>query len=1145
MSEDSNTPKPPVFKAAVQNPQAMSQGGPPSSDREEQREFESPDSDGVPHFTTTNLPVFSSFSSPPSPLNSSYNLLDAGPTSDAPVELKENKVQHQEMKTEVKKTSSMTMFESLERILNLSRDNLLKESKQEDSLFLPDKAAVGTVQSLEETKETPIEFSFASEPSKAEPLTEELPSSSSPLTEEKKKDHQPSALQMVIDQNDGVELNAHLDNVAPNTIDLRRGLRYAVMHSYDQAAACLLARLAYPNSRNLARSELNDLLALCMQRVRTANQKEDAIHANDTLKAFFLALPQINNGNYINDIIKVFSESRQLKPSEKNRYIFWLLKIKLGVPLEVSTTKDLPVLWVMKTLAETVNVREATLNLEVIKLLAKTAVSQHNRTDPTLQKDLTTTVDLAIALDNSQDKFNDNTGPGNPRTFKAVLDGISEGWDVLSENDGDEQSGSPSPLSAPKAAYISTLLLSKLSSEQKLYKGNVYGRTLQVLTDMIQKELVAELNKYLCLLGEAKFEAVRNIKTLSEIITAIHNKNYGLAKILARKLPSGSDQRVKFKKFMTYAIPLLIPINIAVVCMPSIPGVNAAPEAFYTALAAMIVMSLPLILKLNKYLDKTEFFAGSNTIRAQIEELRPKTSFWHSISKSTPPPIQANLARDMSLSAPDTGKHPLAGLGALFEHLHANEIKRQISVRSGDRFADMEVKAEDKKESGGDNTEQAWKRKFDAAVATAQEADTDEAREKVGDLLDLATRNGIPLGRPRIQQNIRYYPNSDPLVSAFVNCLQKPDIKMFRTLLMGIKDESRYGKFTFDLLGMVLNDTARSVSEKNQFMYTIVQAKLGKDLNASEQVSEVSNCNLHSSLQAMLNPRRYENRYHLRVLSMMSKLAMKGFREEYGSVQKLWLADISAALSVAASLNTAPISPHGYVDAFSAIMSGLFSGMASSKLTDANRDIAIELMTFQLQHKIEEITRSRDTHEAASNEYKKLDKQLRQLISNKGLIETSMRTHLEAMRKTDGSFKTKEVIDLNYEHLKKLVHYASAICESKPKISPLEIWRSSAELQEQGIHPVKALPYVGILCYCMFSLKDYTFANLGINLDPAVATGASVILMLLITVAELRVQNKRESGAFMPEPVRAYRKEEADLGEQVAIAANPKGALLK
>ena len=200
---------------------------------------------------------------------------------------------------------------------------------------------------------------------------------------------------------------------------LKEFLTYAVQQSKTESVSYLLNQIK-KNKASLNKSDLDNLLATCIR----GNPKKNS-ETENTLKTLFLAFPSTDNSDhYIDECIHAFVESPPHDNINKNKYLFWLLKVKFGIPLAVNTGGELPLTWVMQNFAETVNVQAVNKNAEVIRLLAQSAA------DNLLinAEQINTAIELALALDNSENLTipgGQNKNTNKNTAFTQIFSGIS------------------------------------------------------------------------------------------------------------------------------------------------------------------------------------------------------------------------------------------------------------------------------------------------------------------------------------------------------------------------------------------------------------------------------------------------------------------------------------------------------------------------------------------------------------------------------------------------------------------------------------------------------------------------------------------------------------------------------------------------
>ena len=477
--------------------------------------------------------------------------------------------------------------------------------------------------------------------------------------------------------------------------------------------------------------------------------------------------------------------------------------------------------------------------------------------------------------------------------------------------------------------------------------------------------------------------------------------------------------------------------------------------------------------------------------------MNPGSSFWSYLRNDASSDEvhnkdhQRNLALEISKVSPAKGKHPLSTVVFAFEYTYTPEETKKFFVESNS--CQDSIYTLENKQLGNVERSRLLKE-----IKTAVEEGKELGKESTGTRFN--------------------YDNSDPLVQACDFCLANKDFAFFKNLLITtINDESRYGKFSFALLSMVLNHPTLDDNTKSHFMLAIVQTKLSEPISDSDLSKEKPS--LNATVTAMEKNKRYENRHHLRTLAMMSQLAGQRLAaEQKEQKSNAWFKDISKALSTAASLTTGPISPYGYVDPFSAITSGLlFKYSNGEQLSLASRKKIILLLTHELKEKIND---------------PQLTKSERSVLKeNRKLIKRRMAKRLNDLVNVHNN-RTKNPKDLDYwyledySHLKNLVHYTHALCEAKPSTSPMQIWRSSAEPEPQSSCAKKwslnMLPYAFSLCSAAVSarnhIKDY------INLEfisPEAAPYLILLFMFLAAASEKFAQHAQKTGIYLPSAVRS------------------------
>ncbi|MFT3742304.1 MAG: hypothetical protein QM752_06530 [Gammaproteobacteria bacterium] len=959
-----------------------------------------------------------------------------------------------------------------------------------------------------------------------------------------------------IDQNDVLRLNDLLNEHIKEKALFKESLNYAVKNAKSQATSYLLNRIKYDtNSEKTTSDELNFLVMQCVEEIKAALSNSEKISSEihllksqiqklevsvnieknriinlkkmippviftkmgehrkgieilekkleempenqqliqcqedlkqlisaralqpklveqgeETLKILCLSLAE-DAPEEIDKLMIRFSKSQDIP--KKDQYLLWLWKSKFNIPFAVNTGHDTALFWIIKNLAESVNVNEAKQNLHVIRALAK---STYEQSDKKNNKQICVSMDLAIAMDNSikpQDKAFDDDMPHYKNAspiFSALLSGFC---DAQITGDDSEKMGKE----------ICDVLMAKFYREN----GKIIDNKLKSIVALFRIELEISLKEYIeAKIPAEKEEKMRYIKRICEIAAAVYNQNYELAKLLAKELPQNSDQYTARKALMHGLPYLLIAANIFIFSAPYIPIVenHITPEVSGAVYAA-IVMLIPLIIKLARHLDEHEYFTAPGTLRDGIENLRPRvgkiraiSDFFFSSKESNHKAIN-NVAREIANAKPSEQDHPL-----YFE-------------KSGKL-----IEKDQKTDSANSNP----------LLNAVVKRDSNGAAR----MLTANMRQGLSLYYDHFDRN------KNILTDALCLCVENNDIKTFTALIQCIKNKPQYGKFTFDFMGILLNgEWPVSAEQRNDFMYAIMLAKMGQ-LNEWNQIKGMPF--LSSTVEQILDKDNYKNSRHLRILAMMAKMAMKNFRtqlpedKDQKSPSINWSKDISAALGKAASCSAGPLSPHGYVDPFTAIMSSVLAELSPRgvKLDEGQVSTLTKLITHQLSEKIESIETELKAGELSTKERRKLHDTRDVLKENKKLIEGRVTMRLKELN----SRTATPWIASDYRHLKNLVHYAQVLAsEELGSPVPMKVWRLSEE--PQNVSQWRWFYYGLPICFTLTSPILSARGLMHFDLPQAAVAGLILFSMFAATATEKWAAMKKDSGAFLPPPVSA------------------------
>src|SRR5262249_50207194 len=132
----------------------------------------------------------------------------------------------------------------------------------------------------------------------------------------------------------------------------------------------------------------------------------------------------------LNNLIFIFAESN-IDPKARDEYLLLLWKAKFNIPFLVNTADNSPLFWAIKSLAERVDISHAEENKSIIQAFAKSAYSSYIKISDTdkkksLERELYSSIDLAIALDNSKETLRENYGGSQCDIFAAILNGFYE-----------------------------------------------------------------------------------------------------------------------------------------------------------------------------------------------------------------------------------------------------------------------------------------------------------------------------------------------------------------------------------------------------------------------------------------------------------------------------------------------------------------------------------------------------------------------------------------------------------------------------------------------------------------------------------------------------------------------------------------------